>query len=187
MLKQSFRLTLMYIAFVGIAGFIAWGMIPQESLATSDETLYETGMKYLENDQFEKARLAFQSLIDSYPDSNLAASSYLAIGATYYEEGGTENLQRAIENYKNFLVFFPRGPKAPDAQMKIISANMKMMGAPDRDREYTLRAEQAAMRFLEQYPDSEYAPIIRKMLENFQENLNKYEQSDTQNDQHNTK
>lgn len=193
MLKQSFRFTLMCIAYVGIAGFFAWGMTPQESAVTPDETLYETGMKYLENDQYEKARIALQSLINSYPDSEMTAEAYFAVGDTYYEEGGTENLQQAIKQYSDFIKFFPVHPKAMDAQFRIISSKMKMMGAPDRDRlytlrfewEYMLRIEREMRNFIELFPNSENAPLIRQWLERVQEILNKTEQIDNQNNQNN--
>jgi outer membrane assembly lipoprotein YfiO len=177
----------MCIAFIGIAGFSALGMTPQESVAAPDETIYETGLQYLENGQYEKARLAFQSLLNRYPDSDLAAASYFAIGATFYEEGGTENMQQAVERYKDFIDSFFRDPKVSEAQMKIISANMKLLGATDRDWIFTLRARQEFKRFLEKYPEHEFVPIVRENLKQIQEKLNKGEPTDPQNDQNNPK
>ncbi len=143
----------------------------QKSVVPPDKTLYETGSQYLKKSQYIKARLAFQTLINTYPDSDMAAESYLAIGDSFYNEGGTENLLQAEDQYKNFIIFFPTNPKAPDAQMKIISANMKMMRAPDRDQQSTYKAEQAIKRMLQQFPDSDYIPIAKQYLNEVQENL----------------
>ena len=40
----------------------------QKSVVPPDKTLFETGSEYLEKSQFIKARLAFQTLINTYPD-----------------------------------------------------------------------------------------------------------------------
>ena len=187
MLKQISCFTIICIAFTCISGFSASNMASQESVEATDETLYETGLNYLKNGQYEKARLAFQSLLNRYPDSDLAAASYFAIGATFYEEGGTENMQQAVERYKDFIDSFFRDPKVSEAQMKIISANMKLLGATDRDWIFTLRARQEFKRFLEKYPEHEFVPIVRENLKQIQEKLNKGEQTHTPNDQNNPK
>jgi outer membrane assembly lipoprotein YfiO len=143
----------------------------QKSVVPPDKTLFETGSDYLKKSQYIKARLAFQTLINTYPDSEMAAESYLSIGDSFYDEGGTENLLQAEDQYKNFIVFFPANPKAPEAQMKIISANMKMMRTPDRDPQYSFKSEQAIKDMLQKFPDSDFAPIAKQLLIEVQENL----------------
>ncbi len=143
----------------------------QKSVVPPDRTLFETGDEYLSKSQFIKARLAFQTLINTYPDSDLTADSYFAIGDSFYDEGGTQNLLQAEDQYKNFIIFFPTHPKAADAQLKIISANMKMMRSPDRDQNYTERAEAAIKRFEDLFPGSDYLPIVRQYKDEVQENL----------------
>lgn len=143
----------------------------QQSVVPPDKTLFETGEQYLKKNQYIKARLAFQTLISTYPDSDMASEAYLAIGDSFYDEGGTENLLQAENQYKDFIVFFPTHPKAADAQLKVIAVNMRMMRSPDRDQNYTERAEAEIKKFLQQFPNSEYAPIVRRYLDEVQENL----------------
>jgi len=134
----------------------------QKSVAPPDKTLFETGSDYLKKGQYIKSRLAFQTLINTYPDSDMAAESYFSMADSFYEEGGTENLLQAEDQYKNFIVFFPTHPKAPDAQMKVIALNMKLMRSPDRDQQYSYKALQEIKRFLQQFPDSDYVPIAKQ-------------------------
>jgi outer membrane protein assembly factor BamD len=101
----------------------------------------------------------------------MASEAYLAIGDSFYDEGGTENLLQAENQYKDFIVFFPTHPKAADAQLKIVAVNMRMMRAPDRDQNYTERAEVEINKFLQLFPNSEYAPIVKRYLDEVQENL----------------
>jgi outer membrane assembly lipoprotein YfiO len=161
--------------------FLSWGCAQksaslQKSVVPPDQTLFETGTHFLDRGQYIRSRLALQTMINTYPDSDMTADAYYAIGDSYYEEGGTQNWLQAEQQYKDFIIFFPAHPKAPDAQMKIIAANMKMMGPVDRDQQYTLRAEQEAFKFLETYPDHDFAPIVRQDLLIIQDALAKKEE-----------
>jgi len=148
---------------------LSWGCAQksaklQRSVVPPDQSLFETGIDFLENGHYIRSRLALQNMIQTYPDSEMMSDAYFAVGDSYYEEGGTQNLLQAIEQYRDYIIFFPDTLKTPDAQFKIMSASMKMMGAPDRDQQYTFQAEQAGMKFLEEYPDSDLAPIVRRNL-----------------------
>ncbi len=159
------------LILVGMLGCGEKGAKLQKSVVPPDKSLFETGSDYLKKSQYIKARLAFQTLINTYPDSELAADSYLAIADSFYDESGVENLLQAEDQYKNFIIFFPTNPKNVDAQMKIVSLNMKMMRSPDRDKTYSYKAEAAIKKFLADYPDSEYAPVAQQYLREVQENL----------------
>ncbi len=170
-MRTLVRSTLLTLVLSGLLGCGPKGAKLQKSVVPPDKTLFETGEEYLKKSQFIKARLAFQTLINTYTDSELAADSYLAIGDSYYDEGGTENLLQAEDQYKNFIVFFPTNPKAVDAQLKVVALNMKMMRSPDRDPSYSVKAEAAAKKFIDQYPDNDYVPIVKGYLRDIQENL----------------
>lgn len=166
------------VRYVFLCAFLlfSWGCAQksaklQKSVVPPDKTLFETGSEYLKKSQYIKARLAFQTLISTYPDSEMAPEAYLAVGDSFYDEGGTENLLQAEDQYKNFIVFFPTNPKAADAQLKIIALNNKMMHAPDRDQKNSYKAQEEIRRFLTQFPDSDYVPIAKQFLLEVQENL----------------
>jgi outer membrane protein assembly factor BamD len=161
--------------FLCVVLIYSWGCVPktaklQKSVVPPDKTLFETGEDYLKKGQFIKSRLAFQTLMNTYQDSDLAPDALMAIADSYYDEGGTENLLQAEDSYKNFIVFFPSNPKAPDAQLKVIALNHRMMRSPDRDQQYSFKTEEAIQRFLSQFPDSDYVPIVKRYLLEVQEN-----------------
>ena len=170
-MRISARYGVFLLILAGMLGCGEKGAKLQKSVVPPDKSLFETGSDYLKKSQYIKARLAFQTLINTYPDSDLAADSYLAIADSFYDESGVENLLQAEDQYKNFIIFFPTNPKTVDAQMKIVSLNMKMMRSPDRDKTYSYKAEGAIKKFLADYPESEYAPVARQYLREVQENL----------------
>ncbi len=170
-MRSWVRFALLTMVLSGVLGCGPKGAKLQKSVVPPDKTLFETGQEYLKKSQYIKARLAFQTLINTYTDSELSADSYLAIGDSFYDESGTENLLQAEDQYKNFIIFFPTNPKAVDAQMKIVALNMKMMRSPDRDSTYSVKGEREAKKLIEQFPDSDFVPIVKGYLKEIQENL----------------
>ncbi len=147
----------------------------QEGAVAPDTVLFENGMKYLEKSQFIKARLAFQTLINTYPESEYTPIAFLSIADSYYAEGGTENLLQAEAQYKDFIIFYPTHEMADDSQMKIVAVNMRLMRDPDRDPTYARKAEAELKKLLNDFPDSELAPTAhefeREVLENLAEGI----------------
>ena len=143
----------------------------QEAAIAPDTMLFENGMKFLEKSQFIKARLSFQTLINTYPDSEHTPASFLAIADSFYHEAGTTNLLQAEAQYKDFIIFYPTHEIADDAQMKIAAVNVKLMRGPGRDSTYAIKAERELKNFLQKYPESELAPTAWEFLWEVQENL----------------
>lgn len=142
----------------------------QEGAVAPDRVLYENGLDYLKKNQFIKSRLAFQTLISTYPDSDFTASAYLAIADSYFNEGGTANLLQAESQYKDFILYFPTHEMADDAQMRVVAVNFKLMNSPDRDQTHTRKALDELKRFMDKYPDSELSPTAREALLEVEEN-----------------
>jgi outer membrane assembly lipoprotein YfiO len=109
--------------------------------------------------------------MNTYPDSDVAPDAVLAIGDSYYDEGGIENLLQAEDSYKNFIIFFPTHPKAPDAALKVVALNYRMMRSPDRDQQYSYKALDAINHFQTQFGDSDYLPIVNQYKLDVQESL----------------
>jgi outer membrane protein assembly factor BamD len=142
----------------------------QESAVAPDKALFETGMRFFEKSYFVKARLALQTLINTYPESDYTSLAFYQIADSYYEEGGTENLLQAESQYRDFIIYYPHDEKADDAQMKIAAINVRLMKPSDRDPTYARKAEAELKKFLQDFPDSELAPTAMEFLREVQEN-----------------
>jgi outer membrane assembly lipoprotein YfiO len=173
MLKNILRFIIVCIVFTGLSGFRGRAQAQQDKVVQPDETLYQTGVKFLATQQYLRARMAFQTLIHSYPDSGLAAPASFSIGDTFYNEGSAAGLLQAEKQYETFIARFPAHPKVPDARLKIIDVNMKLMESPNYGREYAVKAEQRIREFLETYPGSDSVPMLKERLEKVEEFLAK--------------
>ena len=136
-----------------------------------DKQLYDKAMEDIKHGRHETGRLALQTLINTYPDSEYLAKAKLAIADSYFKEGGTANTTQAINGYKDFIVFFPFLPEAAYAQMQVAMANYNEMAKADRDNAHALEAESEFQTFLQKYPKDPLAPQAEQHLREVQEVL----------------
>ena len=139
--------------------------------AEPDKVLYETALNDISHGRHEVARLSLQTLLNTYPDSEYVAKAMLAIGDSYFKEGGTSGLTQAIKEYKDFRTFFPFLDEAAYAQMQVGIAHFKRMEKPDRDRSSAKMAEEEFQVFLQTYPNHRLAPEAKQRLREVQEIL----------------
>src|ERR1700722_13606817 len=139
--------------------------------AEPDKVLFDKATEDLKHGRYSTGRLSLQTLINTYPDSEYLAKAKLAIGDSYYKEGGTAGLKQAIVEYQDFRTFFPFLDEAAYAQMQIAMAHYRQMEKPDRDRVEAVQAEAEFQTFLEKYPRSPLAPKAAQYLRDVQEVL----------------
>jgi outer membrane assembly lipoprotein YfiO len=177
-MMKSFRFVLSVIILAGIFGFSAKGVEPEQSNPDPEKTLYKLGMEYLEKQQYEKARQALQTLISTYPSSDLVPSSHLALGDSFYNEESADNIHIAEKYYRTFVDFYPAHPQAAKVQMKIISINMKRLHKPGSDQQDSLKAMREIKKLINRYPNSDYVSDAKQLLAEVQKNLGKVERID---------
>src|SRR5271165_3625501 len=136
-----------------------------------DKVLYDRAMDAMKHGKYDVARLSLQTLINTYPDSEYIARAKLAIGDSWYAEGGSAAWTQAEAEYKDFQTFFPNMPEAAEAQMKIANIHYKEMEKPDRDYTHAKRAEEEYRQVILQYPDSKLVPEAKERLLQVQEIL----------------
>lgn len=136
-----------------------------------DKVLYARAVADIKKGRYTEGRLALQTLINTYPDSEYLAKAKLATADSYYKEGGISGLTQAVEEYKNFIIFFPFLDEAAYAQMQVGMAHFRMMEKPDRDTSQALDAEQEFQTFLLKYPKSPLVPQAEQHLRDVQQIL----------------
>jgi outer membrane protein assembly factor BamD len=145
--------------------------IDVNTTAEPDKVLYDRAQADLKAGRYIEGRLALQTLINTYPDSEYLAKAKLAVADSYYKEGGTTNLTQSVQEYNDFRTFFPFLDEAAYAQMQIGMAHYKMMEKADRDKTQGEAAEDAFQAFLLSYPQSPLVPKAEQYLRDVQEVL----------------
>ncbi|MGC2163896.1 MAG: outer membrane protein assembly factor BamD [Silvibacterium sp.] len=136
-----------------------------------DKVLFDKAMLALKKGKYDVARLDLQTLLNTYPETEYAMRAKLAIGDTWYKEGGSAALSQAESEYKDFITFFPNAPEAAEAQMKVGDIYFQQMEKPDRDPANAVQAEQEYRTMLQDFPDSPLIPRAKQRLREVQEVL----------------
>src|SRR5271163_4818577 len=136
-----------------------------------DKELFDKAMTAMKKGKFDVARLDLQTLLNTYPESEYQMRAKLAVGDSWFKEGGTAALTQAEAEYKDFITFFPNQPEAAEAQMKVADIYYMQMEKPDRDPKNAQQAEREYRTMIQQFPDSTFVPRAKQRLREVQEVL----------------
>ena len=136
-----------------------------------DKQLFDKAMIALKKGRYDVARLDLQTMLNTYPESEYRMRAKLAVGDSWFKEGGAAALTQAEAEYKDFITFFPQAPEAAEAQMKVADIFYQQMEKPDRDYNNAQRAEQEYRNMINTFPDSTLVPRAKQKLRDVQEVL----------------
>lgn len=136
-----------------------------------DKFLFERGTEELNKKHWLTSREYFRQLIDSYPQSTYRAEAKLGLADTYLGEGTAESQVLAINEYREFLSFYPTHRRAGYAQYKLGMAHFYQMHGPERDQTETQEAIDELTTFVNRYPNDELIPEAKKHLREARDRL----------------
>ena len=105
-----------------------------------DKFLFEKGNDALAAKKWLNAREYFKQVVETYTQSPIRPDAKLGIGDTYLGEGTSEALVLAINEFQEFLSFYPTNHRADYAQYKLGLAHFRQMRKPQRDQTETREA-----------------------------------------------
>ncbi len=119
-----------------------------------DKFLWERGTDELNKKHWLTSREYFRQLMDSYPQSTYRADAKLGLADTYLGEGSAESNVLAVNEYREFLSFYPTHQRAYYAQFKLGMCHFYQMHGPDRDQTETQEAIAELTAFVQRYANS---------------------------------
>ena len=140
-----------------------------------DKFLFERGTEELNDKDWFTAREYFRQLVDSYPQSTYRGDAKLGVGDTYIGEGTAESYVLAINEFREFLSYYPTHRRAGYAQYKLGMAHFYQMRDPMRDQSETIEAIRELAVFVERYPNSELITEGRAKLREARDRLGNHE------------
>ena len=136
-----------------------------------DKELYDKAMVAMKKGRYDVARLDLQTMLNTYPESEYRMRAKLAVGDTWFKEGGSAALTQAEAEYEDFITFFPNAPEAAEAKMKVADIYYEQMEKPDRDFTNAEQAEREYREMINMFPDSSLIPRAKQRLRDVQEVL----------------
>ena len=154
-LTSGLRLCAAALALAVAAGCAsnARGTVPAGT-SEPDKFLFDKGTDALKKKKWIAAREFFKQVTETYTASAYRPDAKLGIGDTYLGEGSAEALVLAINEFTEFLSFYPTNRRADYAQFKLGMAHFRQMRLPQRDQTETRAALREFDTFLARYPNS---------------------------------
>ena len=164
------------LALVALASSCASGpKRPPVGAEEPDKFLWEHGHEALNGRRWLVAREFFRQLMDSYPQSPYRASAKLGIADSYLGEGTAESQVLAINEYREFLSYYPTHENAHYAQFKLGMAHFYEMPNSARDQTETKEAIRELTTYVERYPDKPLINEARQRLREAKDRLGDHE------------
>jgi outer membrane protein assembly factor BamD len=180
-MKHSFRhmkFVFLVVAFgllVACGGDKANKIASEEAREGRDRALLQEGVIQMQKGRYTQARLLFNTLINTYPDSPLLPVTKLALADSFYREGSFSSMNQSEVEYKDWLQFFPKHGLADDVMMKIAEVHMRQVQAADRDTTHAKAAERQLLKLVEQHPSTELKKRAEDQLWEVREILGMHE------------
>lgn len=168
---QSRAFAVMAVALLLAACATGGARKPPTGTPDPDKFLFDRGTEALNKKRWVVAREYFRQLVDTYPQSLYRADAKLGLGDTYLGEGSAESFVLAVNEYREFLSFYPTNARADYAQFKLAMAHYYQMRKPERDQSETREAIAALQTFVDRYPRSPLADEGRQRLREAKDRL----------------
>jgi outer membrane protein assembly factor BamD len=174
--RSGLRITAVLALLVLAAGACASksGKIPAGS-GQPDKFLFDRGTEALVKKKWMRAREYFRQLVDNYPQSPYRPDAKLGLGDTYLGENTTESVILAVNEYREYLTFYPTGKRNDYAQFKLGMAHYAQMLGPQRDQTQTKEAMKEFETFVERFPQSPLVEEGRRRLRDCRDRLSQSE------------
>jgi outer membrane protein assembly factor BamD len=170
--QTTARVFLLVVALASATGCLSdtRGVVPTGTLEP-DKFLFDKGTGALTAKKWLTAREYFKQVVETYTGSVYRPEAKLGVGDTYLGEGTSEALVLAINEFREFLQFYPTNRRADYAQYKLALGHFRQMRAPQRDQTETEDTIKELQVFLARYPDSSLTPEVKMKLREARDRL----------------
>ena len=142
-----------------------------EGTLEPDKFLFERGTENLNRKRWLVSREYFRQLVESYPTSQYRADAKLGIGDSYLGERSAESYVLGINEFREFLSFYPTHERAHYAQYKLAMASFYQMRSPMRDQTETRDAIRELQNYIARYSDKPLIDEVRQKLREAKDRL----------------
>ena len=165
------------LAVLAVAAPVAWARAPAGGrpclppTPTPTSSCSSAATAEFKDRKWLAAREYYRQIVDNYPQSQYRPDAKLGVGDSYIGEHTTESLLLAVNEFREFLTFYPTSPRADYAQFRLAFAQSEQMLAPERDQTNTRETVKELQVFLDRYPNSALLPEARTLMREAKDRL----------------
>lgn len=119
----------------------------------SDRDNYQAAFELLKEQRYEEAAIAFEQILQTFPDSQLADNAQYWLAESHYV---TDNFGEALRQFQVVIDSYPRSRKVPDALLKMGYCNYELERWDD--------AKASLSRVQADFPDTTAARLAEQRL-----------------------
>ncbi len=146
------------LSFV-LAIFACGGNKARPNMTTEERVAY--AMKLFKDKDYFDARTQFRIIILNAPGSTIVDQAQFYLAECHFN---MDEFITAAAEYEKVIRLYPRSAWLDDAQYKIALCYDRLSPKAGLDQKNTYKAIQEYQRFMEEFPESEYAPEVEKRL-----------------------
>ena len=133
----------------------------------SDAEIYQSGLYYLQENNYEKAAVEFDKLYLNYPFSPLASKAEIMTAYALFENN---QIKKAISKLEEFIDINPSGELSEYAQYLLAMSYYVQVSTEGRDPSLSLKALKYFQIITTKYPNSIYAKDAKLKIEYINKN-----------------
>jgi outer membrane protein assembly factor BamD len=155
------------LAFLGVVFILAGcGGKPQPIYSAGDQFTYAKNL--YDKGKYNKAQIAFENLIYSYPGNSVIDTAQYYMAMSYYQQ---KEYSLAAGEFKRLLSAYPRSQFADDSQFQIGMCHYKMSPKYELDQSETHEAISEFQTLISEYPASAYMADAQVRIKELEDKL----------------
>ncbi|HEY9167389.1 MAG TPA: outer membrane protein assembly factor BamD [Candidatus Kryptonia bacterium] len=165
---MNFKIIFGVFFLIGFAVLLQSCSSTEEVIIQGAGETFRTGMAYLRDGAYDKAKNEFDIVVKQYPASAYADSAQYYLAETYYDR---EEFLTAAFEYQNLIRNYPTSRLAPQARFQVAKCYEQQSPRVELDQDNTSKAIDAFQSFIDYYPTSPLVSEAEKEIMNLRNKL----------------
>ena len=158
------------ISFAVLFLLTGCSMFNKDKIKVTTQQRFEKAQLSLSKNKFEKAKNAFQIIIQNEKDASLSLESYFYLGESFF---GLKNYDEAIYHFNYYSMFSNEIENVEKAQFMKSKCEFKLTLDYNNDQTQSFLAISSIQEFLDNFPYSIYKDEAYQMIQDLREKIAK--------------
>ena len=167
-IKNKMAIKKIYIAILSVVLLAGCGEYNKILKSTDNDLKFSKAKEYYERGKYLNAATLLESVVTSYKGTEKGEEALHLLGMSYFKN---EDNLTAKSYFAGYFRSYPRGKYAEECKFYVGKCYYLESPEPKLDQEFTKKAIDEFLSFVELYPNSQRMPEVMKMLGEMKDKL----------------